>query len=147
MKQKPAQNKETTEETTTKTSIPRIISLGLLGMFFLFGGTNHFLQPEIYLRIMPPFLPGHLELVYLSGIFEILGGIGVFLPRTRIAAGWGLVLLLFAVFPANIYMLMEGIYFEGMPEKEWLLWIRLPLQGVLIAWVWWATRLNLSRKG
>ncbi len=130
-----------------KPGVIRTAGLILLGAFFLFAGANHFLQPGIYLQMMPPFLPAHLALIYISGIFEILGGIGIFLPRTRKAAGWGLIALLITVFPANLYMLTEGIYLEGMPQKEWLLWIRLPLQGVLIAWVWWATRLRLARKG
>ncbi len=125
----------------------RTIGRVLLGIFFTYAGINHFLVPEVYMQIMPPFLPTPLALVYISGLFEILGGIGVLVPRTRTAAGWGLVALLIAVFPANIYMAMKGVYIEGMPREEWLLWARLPLQCVLIAWVWWAARLKLPRSG
>ncbi len=124
----------------------RTIGVFLLGAFFTYAGINHFLMPEVYLHIMPPFLPAPLTLVYISGVFEILGGLGVLLPKTRSLSGWGLVLLLIAVFPANIYMLIEKVYLPGMPQEEWLLWGRLPLQGVLIAWVWWAIQLRFLKK-
>ncbi len=126
--------------------ITRTIGVFLLGAFFAYAGINHFVMPEVYLQIMPPFLPAPLALVYISGVFEILGGLGVLFPKTRSLSGWGLVLLLIAVFPANLYMLIEKVYLPGMPEEEWLLWIRLPLQGVLIAWVWWAAHLRFPKK-
>ncbi len=84
---------------------------------------------------MPDGLPRPLELVYLSGVFEVLGGLGLLIPRLRTAAGWGLIALLVAVFPANVHMLIHADRFPMFPY--WLLWIRLPLQGLLIAWVWW----------
>ena len=124
-----------------KKKIQRIARF-LLGLFFIYAGVNHFLMPELYLQMMPPVFPAPLALIYISGVFEIMGGMGLFPARTRSFSGWGLILLLLAVFPANIYMLTEEIYLEGMPKEEWLLWIRLPLQGVLIAWVWWATPLG-----
>ncbi len=118
----------------------RRIALILLSIAFVAAGASHFLNPDFYVAIMPPYLPAHRELVYLSGLFEILGGLGVLLPHTRSAAGWGLILLLVAVFPANLHMAMhpEPFIAQGMPR--WSLYARLPLQLVLIAWVYWATR-------
>src|SRR5215217_5893836 len=105
---------------------------------FVFSGVNHFARPELYLQIMPPFLPLQRELVYLSGLFEILFGVLLLIPRTSRLAAWGLIALLVAVFPANIFMAMNP---ELYPELyPFLLWMRLPLQGVLIAWAWAYTR-------
>ncbi len=120
--------------------MPRRVLLLLLGAFFVFGGINHFRSPDVYVAIMPPYLPAHLALVYLSGVFELLGGIGVLVPATRSWAGWGLVALLVAVFPANLHMAVnpEPFVAEGMPL--WGLYLRLPLQFLLMAWAWWATR-------
>ncbi len=98
------------------------------------AGANHFLTEDFYLRMMPPWLPAHHALIVVSGVFEILGGIGVLVPRTRRLAGWGLVALFVAVFPANFYVAVEGI--DLMPGTHFPLgnWLRLPLQLVLIAW-------------
>ncbi len=104
------------------------------------AGVLHFLAPGAYERIMPPYLPLHRELVYLSGAAEILGGLGLLPKRTRRAAGIGLVLLLIAVWPANVQMLIDA---WASREPRWwlaLLWARLPLQVVLIAWVWRASQ-------
>ena len=89
---------------------------------------------------MPPYLPFHRELVYLSGACEVLGGLGLFPKRTRPAAGIGLVLLLFAVLPANVQMLLDA---RAAGKPSWwlaLLWLRLPLQPVLMAWAWKVSR-------
>lgn len=91
----------------------------------------------MYEAIVPPFLPSHRALVLISGVFEMLGGIGVMLPQTRKAAGWGLIALLVAVFPANVYMAMDTEKF-GLIAPAWLLYGRLPLQFLLIAWVYGA---------
>lgn len=114
--------------------------LGLLALAagFALAGANHFLNPGFYLKIMPPYLPAHLELVYLSGFFEVLGGIGVLVPRVRAVAGWGLVLLILAVYPANIHMAVHPELFPELPT--FALFARLPLQFPLIAWAYWATR-------
>ncbi len=88
---------------------------------------------------MPPWLPWHQQLIDVSGAAEIVGGVGVLIPATRRAAGWSLIALLVAVFPANVYMALSVVD----PERQtatWLLWARLPVQAVLIAWVWWSTR-------
>lgn len=107
---------------------------------FITAGTLHLLLPEFYLRIIPSFLPHGRMLVYLSGAAEVLGGVGILMPQRRRAAGLGLVLLLVAVFPANMQMLINSRA-AGQPLwSEVLLWLRLPLQGVLVYWVWRVSR-------
>ncbi len=103
-------------------------------------GVSHFAKPEPYVKIVPPQLLHPLELVYISGFFEILGGIGLLIPYVSVAAAWGLVALYIAVFPANINMTLNDIELEGIPHNPVLYWVRLPLQAVLIAWAWWYTR-------
>lgn len=112
------------------------LSLWLIGIGFIIAGINHFLNPDFYTAIMPPYLPYHLELVYISGVFEVLGGIGIMIPRVQKWAGWGLILLLIAVFPANLHMALNPEQFETIPTIA--LYLRLPLQFVLIAWIYWA---------
>ncbi|MBO0359752.1 DoxX family protein [Hymenobacter sp. BT186] len=116
----------------------RSFSRGVLALLFIGAGVLHFVAPATYLRIMPPYLPAPLLLVYVSGAAEIAGGVGLLIPATRQLAGWGLVLLLLAVFPANVYMLQT--HGAGLAVPQWALWLRLPLQAVLMAWVWWSAR-------
>ena len=107
---------------------------------FVVAGLLHFRAPDVYEGIMPPYLPRHRELVYLSGAAEVLGGLGLFPGRTRRAAGIGLILLLFAVLPANVQMLRDA---RKAGKPSWwvaLLWARLPLQFLLVAWVWSVSR-------
>jgi uncharacterized membrane protein len=108
-------------------------SLYLLAALFVGAGVLHFLRPETYLRIMPPALPAPGLLVLLSGIAEVAGGLGLLLPATRRWAAWGLLALLLAVFPANIYMLQIH---EQLHIPAWVAWARLPLQPLLMWWVW-----------
>jgi len=115
------------------------ISLILLGFFFTAAGTNHFVNPDFYIAIIPPYLPAHLELVYLSGFFEILGGVAVFLSPVRRLAGNGLIVLLIAVFPANLYMAMNADKFVDI-APTWALFARLPLQLFLVWWTFRVTR-------
>lgn len=115
----------------------RIALAALMGA----AGAMHFLRPELYMQIMPPYLPLHLELVLLSGVLEILGGAGLLVPRFRRAAGLGLMALLVAVFPANVHMALHPEIFGLSPV---LLWLRLPLQGVLIAWAWWVSEFQAA---
>ncbi len=112
----------------------------LLSLAFTAAGVLHFTRPELYLAIMPPYLPAPLELVYISGVAEIAGGVGVAFPALRRVAGYGLVALLIAVFPANLHMAVNGISFPGTEASPLLLWLRLPLQALLIAWTLWVTR-------
>jgi uncharacterized membrane protein len=116
------------------------IAVVLAAIFYIGAGTLHFLKPEPYLRIMPPYLPWHIAMVRVSGAFEILGGLGLLLPETRRAAAWGLVLLLIAVFPANLYMATNPIEAGAASIAPVLRWGRLPLQVLLIWWVLWCTR-------
>jgi uncharacterized membrane protein len=111
----------------------RIILRWLAAIFFIVAGTFHFLKPELYLQIMPPYFPAPALLVAISGFAEIAGGIGILISPLRYLAGWGLIALLIAVFPANIYMLQHPENFHIAP---WILWARLPFQGVFILWVW-----------
>ena len=104
-----------------------------LGALFLTTGVLHFLRPRIYEAIMPRYLPAHRELVYASGVAEIAGGAGVLLTRTKRPAAWWLIATLVAIFPANVEMAVHAERFRRIPEP--LLWARLPLQGLLIAWV------------
>jgi uncharacterized membrane protein len=104
-------------------------------------GVLHFVTPEPFMRIVPPALGDARLLVYVSGVFEVLGGVGLLLPQTRRAAAWGLILLYLAVFPANIYMAMEGVQIDpANPLPSWAAWARLPFQAVFIAWAYWFTR-------
>jgi len=108
----------------------------LLSAFFIVAGICHFVFPAAYLAIVPPFLPWPEGLVWISGIAEIAGGIGVLLESTRRVAGYGLIALLVAVFPANVYAVFAGTTIDGWAVPTWLLWLRLPFQAALIVWVW-----------
>ena len=110
----------------------------LFGLFFVLGGLYHFINPNFYLKIMPPYLPWHGFLVSLSGLLEIALGVMLLIPRLSRIAAWGLIALLIAVFPANLHMALNP---QLYPEiKPVLLWLRLPLQAVLIVWAYWYTR-------
>ena len=109
----------------------------LLSAFFVLAGLNHFRDPHFYLRIMPPYFPWHLFFVFLSGVLEVVLGILLLVPKFTGIAGFCLIALLIAIFPANIHMAANPtLYPEISPIA---LWIRLPLQGVLIAWAYWYT--------
>jgi uncharacterized membrane protein len=105
--------------------------------FFIIAGALHFVYPHAYEQIVPPAIPAHRALVFISGAFELLGGLGTLLPATRKAAAWGLIALLIAVFPANVYMALNASAFASM-LPAWALFARLPLQFVIIWWVWFA---------
>ncbi len=117
----------------------------LYGLFFMAAGANHFVNTPFYVSIMPPYLPWPVALVYISGVAEIgLGGLLLFERWSRLAA-WGLIALLLAVFPANIHMALHP---ELYPWASPLgLWLRLSLQGLLIAWAYWYTRPHSVRAG
>jgi uncharacterized membrane protein len=109
-------------------------------VLYIGAGSLHFIRPEPYLRIVPPYVPWHAAMVRISGAFEILGGLGLLLPATRRAAAWGLVALLIAVFPANLYMAMYPVDAGAAAIAPVLRWGRLPLQALLIWWLVWGTR-------
>lgn len=103
-------------------------------------GVLHFVADDAFVAVMPPYLPWHRELVWLSGVFELALGAAAIVPRTRALAGWGIALLLIAVFPANVHMAVEGLGLPGSgPPPAWLLWARLPLQPAFVAWALWST--------
>ena len=110
------------------------IACVVAAVFYIGAGTLHFLKPGLYLQIMPPYIPWHRATVIMSGILEILGGVGLLVPLTRRAAAWGLVALLVAVFPANLYMATNIL---SVPPI--IRWGRLPLQLLLIWWLLWCT--------
>lgn len=111
---------------------------GILAVAIIIVGITHFLRPEQYARIVPPPFPPFTS-VYLSGFFEILGGIGLVIPFVSVAAAWGLISLFIAVFPANIYMTLHNIQIDGIPHNQLLYLARLPFQAVLITWAYWYT--------
>jgi len=113
----------------------RAISRWVLTVFMVGAGLNHFVNPAPYLGMMPAELPAPLTLVYVSGVAEILGGLGLILPATRRLAACGLIALFIAVFPANLNMALNHLPLGTTIVPSWALWARLPLQLVLI---WWA---------
>lgn len=116
----------------------KFVMMWLLGVLFVAAGVNHFRDPQFYVKIMPPYLPWHYELVLISGVFEVLGGIGLLIPQFRIAAAWGLIALLVAVFPANLHMALNPQDYPRFPPA--VLWGRLPLQAIFIVWTYWFTK-------
>src|ERR1700722_17081197 len=118
--------------------ILKTLSRWLFGLLFVVAGVLHFVTPAFYLKIMPPSLPFHLALVYLSGLFEIGLGAMLLVRKWARLAAWGLILLLIAVFPANIYVYQHQDLFPGLSPFSHLM--RLPIQGFLILWAYWYTR-------
>ena len=104
-----------------------------MALLYIMAGVNHFLQPQMYLQIMPPWLPAHSLLVLLSGIAEVILGVSLIFTTTRRIGAWGIILLLIAVFPANVQMTID--YYKTDHPLLWLTIVRLPLQLLLI---WWA---------
>jgi uncharacterized membrane protein len=107
----------------------------LAGPFFVLAGAMHFVVPRTYARIVPPYLPRHREIVYVSGVAETIGGLGLIPRATRRVAGWWLIATLIAIFPANVHMARNPEKFPEIPGGAASLWARLPFQAVFIAWV------------
>jgi uncharacterized membrane protein len=121
-------------------------SLWLMGAFYLGAGFAHFVKPDFYQPMMPPYLPLHSELIYLSGAAEMLLGAAILVPRLRRRAAWGIILLLIAVFPANVHIALHDVPIGGAAHGAGVWnWVRMPFQGVLIAWAWWYTRPDPTR--
>ena len=120
----------------------RLIVRLLLAALFLFAGTVHLREPDLFMPVMPPWIPFPRACILISGVFELLGGLGLLIPvrSVEIATGWGLTLLLIAVFPANIYMAVAHVKVHGFPAHEWMAWARLTLQPLFIVAVLWVTR-------
>jgi uncharacterized membrane protein len=121
-------------------STTKRVLLWIMGIFYTFAGIMHFLRPDAYMPMMPPYLPWHLGLIYLSGLAEVLVGVGVLIPGTRRIAAWATILLLIAILPANIHIALYNVPVFGAAEGAGIFnWIRIPFQGVLILWAWWYT--------
>lgn len=113
----------------------------LLGSLFIVGGIAHFVFTRAYANVVPDYLPAHSGVALISGAAEIAGGAGLLFPQTRRYAALGLVILLLAVFPANLWMAQHPVRY-GIPR--WILWMRLPLQIPLIYWALRYTRKQLQ---
>ncbi len=129
----------------------RIFTRLLLAALFLVAGTIHLRNPGLFLQVMPPMIPFPLTCVIISGVAELLGGVGLLVPLRPVQrlTGWGLTLLLIAVFPANIHMAVDNVRVNGHLIPAWLLWLRLPFQPLLMAGVLWVTGtwpMNCSRR-
>jgi uncharacterized membrane protein len=120
-------------ESRVKIALRVLLAVAMVGV-----GITHFTSPEPFVSIVPKALPWPLALVYVSGVAEIAGGVGILVPRVRRAAGIGLIALYVAVFPANLNMALNNLPLgDGAPPPAWVLWGRLPLQIVFIAWAYW----------
>ena len=119
------------------------VLLWLMAGFYVVAGFNHLMNPDFYLAIMPPGLPSPEWLNVISGLAEIVLGVFLLEPRVRVLAAWGIIALLIAVFPANVYVATANV---GLPDgtpgtgNALLNWVRLPFQGLFVAWAWWYTR-------
>ena len=107
----------------------------LAGPFFVLAGVLHFTHTRMYLRMMPPYVPAHREVVLASGVAEIAGGAALLHPRTRRFGGWWLIATLLAVFPANVHMALHPEQFPKVRGGAAALWARLPVQAAFVAWV------------
>lgn len=112
----------------------------LLAAVMIAAGVAHFVTPEPFVGIVPKALPAPRMLVLVSGVFEIAGGVGLLIPRTRKLAAWGLIALYVAVFPANVNMAINHLPFGDHPADPVLAWARLPFQAVFIAWAYYLSR-------
>jgi len=116
----------------------KTISIIIMTLFYIGAGINHFINPDWFVRIVPPILPFKITIVYISGIFEVILGCLLIFPKTRFIAGWGLILLLLAVYPANIYVALTNG--EAMDITPLIAWGRLPFQFVLIGLAYWHSK-------
>ena len=125
----------------------KLLSIIIMGLFYISVGVNHFTDPYWFLQIVPPYLPYKIELVYISGLLEVILGLMLLIPKTRFYAGWGLIVLLIAVYPANIDMFVNDVdvqtNVQGITERiedadavRLRNFIRLPFQ-FLFAWLVW----------
>ncbi len=115
----------------------KCISLILMALLYLGAGINHFRNPKVYERIVPSYFSNKKFINEASGVAEIMLGSGLLIPLTSSFAAWGVIVLLIAIFPANIYHLQQKG--AGMKVPLWALWLRIPLQFVLIGWAYWHT--------
>lgn len=120
-----------------KVKLAKSILIIITSIFYTIVGIKHFVDPNYFLVIIPPYLPFHLALVYISGFFEILFGLMILIPKYRYYGSIGIILLLIAVFPANIYLAQnEEAQIALGASKEIAVW-RLPIQGIFLAIAYW----------
>ena len=118
--------------------IAKRVTAYLMGAFYVFAGVSHFTNAEFFISIVPDYLPWPEALVYISGVAEIICGILLFIPQTRVLGAWLTIALLIAVFPANVHTALHPEEFDFAPPVGH--YIRLPIQGLLILWAYWYTR-------
>ena len=117
------------------------LSIYCLGIGYIWIGTKHFIEPSFFLKIMPPYLPWHLELVYISGGCEVFLGFLLMIKKYRYFAAWGIFFLLISVYPANIYLAFNEVPQKAIGISPFLAsWVRLPIQFVLLAFAYWHTK-------
>lgn len=114
----------------------QLAGIAVVFVWFFVGGIMHFVATETEASIVPPYVPWPVAAVLVSGVLELLGAIGILIPRIRRLAGIGLFLLTLAVTPAHVYMLQRPELFH---VPLWALWLRLPIQAALLALIWWST--------
>ncbi|KLU07357.1 hypothetical protein RISK_000435 [Rhodopirellula islandica] len=124
--------------------VGRLVCLWLVAALFILAGINHFVSPAFYVQMIPDGWPSPRLLVFVSGFFEVLGGTGLLFRRLRTIAGFGLIALLIAVFPANVHMAMHADRYDAFSQTGLI--ARLPLQAVLIALVWWVACSKRNRE-
>lgn len=116
------------------------ILLWVMGIAYILAGLNHFREPGFYMPMMPPYLPWHAALVFISGVAEVVLGVAVLVPSLRRLAAWGIIALLIAIFPANLHIALYNVPIGGNAEGLGIWnWVRLPFQAVFILWAWWYT--------
>ena len=118
----------------------KTVSRVILAIALLIIGTLHFIYPQELEKVLPEYLPYHFPLVYIGGILEILAGIGLLIPHLTYATAWFLVLLFIVIFPGNWHQAVNNIDVAGFPHDPPLIWLRFPMQALLVAWAWWLTR-------
>lgn len=120
-----------------KVIIAKYILIIISSIFYVLVGIKHFIDPNFFLAIVPPYLPYHIELVYISGLFEILFGVMILFPKYRYWGSVGLILLLIAVFPANIYLFQSVEAQKAIGATQEIATWRLPVQGIFILVAYW----------
>jgi uncharacterized membrane protein len=114
-----------------------------MAAFYIVAGVNHFVRPDFYLSLIPPYFPLHAELVVLTGVLEIVLGILVAIPRTAALAAWGIILMLIAFLPVHVHMLVNNHLYPEAPTS--VLWLRFPIQALFILWAYWYTAPRRAR--
>ena len=113
-----------------------------MSVLYVIIGVKHFIDPDFFMAIMPPFIPLHKECVFISGFFEILFGIFMLFNKTRSIGAWGIIILLISVFPANIYLYTSELAQETLNISKLQALIRMPFQIPLIIIAYWHSMHN-----